>query len=427
MVTFVTLFLALVTGVQPVEVAVDGPVARVELLLDGSSIGVLRGPPWRADCDLGTSLEPHELEAVAYAANGDELDRTRQLVNLPRPTAEVRIAFVTDEQAMPRALRVFWQSWENIDPLSVFVLFDGRVLIPDGDGQYPLPDYDPNTPHIVSAEARFLDDVTARTDVTFGGRYGSGIATEITAVPISVEGARPTAEELDGVFEARGVGLRVAAIERPRAQLFMIRDLATMHRLAAHRARQGRMAMMSNRRWTALSSQEIRPDEDRLHLVVPNPQYRRERALFPTSNAISLERWKLPWAATHLVGNEAALSGQRILDAAAVAGLRAAADGTPRAVLLVVTDEPRDASAFTIGDVRRYLRALRVPLYVWSVDGAPPGWGETEDITSYRGLTRAATRLERELGSQWIVWVEGLHMINRIEMARPLPGVTLAR
>jgi hypothetical protein len=426
MVTFVTLFLALVSGVQTVEVAVDGPVARVELLLDQRQIGVMEGPPWRTTCDFGSPVAPHELEAVAYAVDGAVLDRTRQLINLPRPNAEVQIAFATDEQGMPNALRVFWESWENTEPLSLFVLFDGSVLIRDREGRYPLPQYDPNESHIVSAEATFLDDVTARSDVTFGGRFGSGIATEITAVPIEVEGSPPSVEDLDGALQARGATLRVAAVERPRAQVFMVRDLATMHRLASHRRRQGRMATLSSQRWSERESLDIRPDEDRVHLVVPNPEFRRGRTLFPTTGAVNLERWKLPWVVTHLVGNEAALSGQKLLDAAAVAGLRAAGDGTPRAVLLVVTDDPNDESAFAIDDVRRYLRALRVPFHVWSVDGTPEGWGRTEDITSYRGLTRAARRLSQELDSQWIVWVEGLHMINQVELARTLPGVRLA-
>lgn len=427
MVTFITLFLALVTGIQPVEVAVDGPVARIELLLDQRSVGVLERPPWGMKCDFGPSVAPHELEVVAYAADGSELDRDRQVVNLPRPPAEVRIAFVTGEQHAPRALRVFWESSENVEPLSLFVMFDGRVLVRDGEGLYPLPEVDPNEPHIVSAEATFLDDVTARSDVTFGGRYGSKVATEITAVPILVAEAPPSAEDLNGVFEARGAALRVVAIEHPRAQLFMVRDFATMARLAGHRRRQGRMGLYADQRWGNRTDDEVRPEEDRLHLVVPNARFHRNRVLFPTSNPISLERWRLPWIATHLSGDEAAMTGQQLLDAVAVAGLRAAADGTPRAVLLIVSDDPHDVSRFSVDDIRQYLGALRVPFHVWSVDGAPPGYGETEDITSNRGLTRAAKRLLDELDSQRIVWVEGLHMINQIELARPLPGIALAR
>ena len=40
MVTFVTLILSLISGVLPVEVAVDGPVARVELVLSKDRVYV---------------------------------------------------------------------------------------------------------------------------------------------------------------------------------------------------------------------------------------------------------------------------------------------------------------------------------------------------------------------------------------------------
>jgi hypothetical protein len=278
MVTFVTLFLALVTGPHPVEVAVDGPVARVELLLDGRQVAVLERQPWRTMCDFGSAVAPHELEAVAYGEDGEVLDRATQLVNLPRPPAEVRVAFVTDAEGKPSALRVFWESWENLKPLSVFVVFDGRVLVPDGEGRYPLPPYDPNDAHIVSAEVSFLDDLTARSDVTFGGRYGSGIATEITAVPILVDGGPPDVDDLHGALEARGSPLRVAAVEQPRAQVLMVRDLATMGRLASHRRRLGRMATLSSQRWNAREASKIRPEQDRVYLVVPNPKLRRIRS-----------------------------------------------------------------------------------------------------------------------------------------------------
>src|ERR1044071_8929978 len=40
-IAFVTLLLGLVTGAQPVEVSVSGPVAAVELRLDGVAVGTL--------------------------------------------------------------------------------------------------------------------------------------------------------------------------------------------------------------------------------------------------------------------------------------------------------------------------------------------------------------------------------------------------
>src|SRR5215208_5496774 len=44
-IAFLTFFLSLTSGAHPVEVSVAGPVAAVELLLDGAPVGRLDGPP----------------------------------------------------------------------------------------------------------------------------------------------------------------------------------------------------------------------------------------------------------------------------------------------------------------------------------------------------------------------------------------------
>ncbi len=60
---FVTLFLSLTRGVQPVEFMVTGPVVRVELRLDGNPAAEINGPPWKAAVNLGAAFVPHELVA----------------------------------------------------------------------------------------------------------------------------------------------------------------------------------------------------------------------------------------------------------------------------------------------------------------------------------------------------------------------------
>jgi hypothetical protein len=281
--------------------------------------------------------------------------------------------------------------------------------------------------HIVSAEASFLDGVTARSDVTFGGPYGSQVATELTAVPIVVRRDAPTKEELQGSFVAGGAPLRLAAFEQPGIQLFMVRDHATLARLGHLRQRQDD-SIYSRERWLLeLESPELTPADDRLRMVAPNPTLRRGRMLFPTTEPLDLERWRLPWLATHLTSPEARIFGQKVTDAVAVAGVRAAGDGSPRAVILILTSEPRDESDHSTEEVREYLRLLRVPLYVWYTGGTPPvGWGDAADISTRRGLGRATRKLRRELDRQWIAWVEGNHMVNEIELARNLPDVRLA-
>ena len=60
MVTFLSLFLWLMTDVHPVKVAVDPAVASVEIILDGKTIGVATEPEWEVECDFGGRLRPHE-------------------------------------------------------------------------------------------------------------------------------------------------------------------------------------------------------------------------------------------------------------------------------------------------------------------------------------------------------------------------------
>ena len=428
MVTFITFFLALVAGVQTVEFAVDGSVAKVELFLDQKPVGTVEGPPWRIRFDFGSRLIPHEMEAVAFDASGRELDRARQLVNLPRPLAEITIAFESGSDGMPTALRLFWESADRSEPLSVFAIFDGLILRPDSGGRYPLPAYDPTQVHIVRAEARFPGEITARSDAILGGQYGARVATELTAVPIEADEDRLTEDAVAGALRVGDVPLDVAAVEQPRAQIFMVRDHASLARMRHLRTRQESVQMAagshSRRR---LSESEAGTNEDRIHAVVPNPLSRRDRLLFPTSSAIGLEQWPLTWLATHLTGSDVSLKGQKIADAASVAGIRAGSGGAPRMVLVIISEDPRDSSEFSFEQVREYLREIRVPLHVWSVGGEPPmTWGNTTDVSSYRGLRKASRRLLRELDRQWIVWVEGNHMINRIELSPDAEGISLA-
>ncbi|MEE8525779.1 MAG: hypothetical protein V3T72_17715 [Thermoanaerobaculia bacterium] len=46
MIEFTTLFLGLIFGTRTVELAVEGPVAAVELRLDEQTVGRIEAPPW---------------------------------------------------------------------------------------------------------------------------------------------------------------------------------------------------------------------------------------------------------------------------------------------------------------------------------------------------------------------------------------------
>ena len=116
---------------------------------------------------------------------------------------------------------------------------------------------------------------------------------------------------------------------------------------------------------------------------------------------------------------------QKLADAVAVAGLQACATGRPRAVLLVVAHGAKDVSRYDAAAIRRYLAALRVPLFVWSAGTPDPAiktaWGTVEDFTVRDGLDRGFRALARELETQRIVWVEGRHLPQAIALAPAAP------
>ncbi len=437
MVTFISLFLWLVVDTLPVQVAVDPGVASVEIFLDEQSIGVIEGPPWQLTCDFGPTLRPHKLVAVARDVDGSELGRAEQLVNLPRSSAEAQIVFEAGAADRAQALRVITESGERLPPLAVFATFDGRALMRGPGNRFVLPDHDLRQVHIVSVEAHFPGGMTARQDVTFGGTYGSRVATELTAVPVVTDGAElPPVEDLQGLFRVHGEAVTVAAVEQPGVRLYVVRD----HGAWPYLQRMGQHADQRTRRISRHTMQQFRnsisdpasaelpDDRSSIHLVLANPTYSRGLMLFPVSQPLDIRRWGLNWLLTHVTSNEVSISGQRLAEAVAVAGVRAAGGGRPRAVVLVLSDRPSDEGIYGAAAVRDYLRALHVPLAVWSVErGAEDGaWGPVADISDVGKLIRVSRQMMKAVQRQWVVWVEGRHLPSAIELAPNSIGLELA-
>ena len=202
MVTFLSIFLWLMTDVHPVKVAGDPGVASVEIFLDGKSIGVATAPKWEVDCDFGQQLLPHRLVAVAKGDSGEEMGRAVQFVNSPRAQAEVDIVFEGGTPEAPKKLRVITESGERLDPLAVFVTFDGVMLREGRNGRFELPAFDTRQTHIVSAEGHFPGGVTARRDIIFSSTYGGRVATELTAISVTVDDKRKlSVPELEGLLK----------------------------------------------------------------------------------------------------------------------------------------------------------------------------------------------------------------------------------
>ena len=102
MVEFLTLFFGLAAGPRVVELSVAGPVATVEIQLDGETLTTLDGEPWTFTCDLGKRFLPHDLVAIARDASGAEVDRAAQWINMAaRPSsAALGVRWLSDRYPM---------------------------------------------------------------------------------------------------------------------------------------------------------------------------------------------------------------------------------------------------------------------------------------------------------------------------------------
>lgn len=420
MVTFVTLFLNLIIGTQPVVMAVESGVARVELLLDGETIGWASAAPWTVECDFGPALLPHELVAVAYDVEGREVGRTRQRVNVPRSRAEARLALEGGEPGAPTQARLTWDTVESQEPKSFHLTFDGEPLAMEDPGAILLPTYDPTVIHFLTAKILFAEDLEAQTTVGFGGALTVAVDTELTAVPMVALTKRPDSpskEDAAGWFHKKGKPLEVFAVEKAAADLVVVVDQGAWRPLRrVGQLRQG------NRNPAGQSWSEGVRRGDRFRFISTQPviqQGSRDLTiLFPLGENLgktgkrglpeSLFRLRLPQRQTD----------QRLSDAVAAAGLEVAASNRPRLLVLVLGRDAKDRSQLRPQVVRDYLQQLGVPLVVWATyksKGATT-WGPATNISNPLGLDKAMRELAQELNRQAMVWLVGHHLLRDLEL-----------
>ncbi len=436
MIAFVTLLLGLISGMYPIEVAVTGPVAKVELLVDGRLAATTASPPWKAFVNLGDNLEPHELVARALDGKGDELARATQWLNLPRPPAEVSIVLENGPDGKPASARLTWQSVNSVAPGSIALTFDGQPLALDLERHAALPKYDFSKPHVLSAEVWFGPGVVGNQDVVFGGVYGE-INKVLTAVPLRVQ--KPAAalqpSALQGRLLAGGQPLNVVAVEEGPGRVVVVnvpgaarlndRFFWTRGRLEYGRDRGGSVSAIAP--GLAGMKTEMRfADETAVRLLSPASR-RYEGAgvaseLFDSSRDFTSKDGGLLWLLARSSIDEGAPPGPpRVADAVAVAGLQSAVGNGRRAVILLLSDGADDASRYDPAIVRHYLASIRVPLYVWSLYGPKaPGvaqWGGAEDVSTVQKLFRAFEKVRDDLDSQRIVWVEGRHLPQSVSLS----------
>jgi hypothetical protein len=422
-IAFLTLFLGLTSGRQPVALTVQGPVAAVELVLDGTA--VLRvGPPWRTKIDFGTALEPHELIARALDDKGQEVGRVRQVINLPRPPAEVEILLENDAKGQPAGAHLTWHSLTGEKPAAVSLLLDGQPVGLDGNAHAALPPVDPEVSHILSAEVRFGAAVVARKDIGFGGRWGDEVSTELTAVPVRLRPGKilPPAAALQGWVLTDGKPVPVAAVEESRAQLLVVRDneaRLALENYDRQKAGKSLQAGIGERQRFQMTLGK----DDQIRFVWPSAKSFTGQGvpaeLFDASRDYTGKDGGLLWLLGRALPQTEKFD-QRLADATAVAGLQALAGNRPRAVLLVLGYNAKDVSRYDAGAVRHYLESVRVPLIIWALDRASlaaSAWGGAEDISTLPKLESTFKKLNDELAWQRILWVEGSHLPRAISLS----------
>ena len=408
-----------------------GPVVEVAFELDGREQVRLSGSRiWKQDVDFGPEYSPHELVARAYDDKGKEIAVARQWINLPRPPAEVEILLETDKAGKAIAARLAWASRMGPQPTSVALSFDGSPLPIDASRRAPLPAYDASLPHVLSAQVEFPGDIRGHADRVLGGGATDEAGSNLTAIPVrSSSGRAPSVESLQGRFRKNGEALRVVAVERGTALVMLVRDPA-----------EGKEAFRRYGPYNRnLASIETRLEiDDRIQLVWPLatevPDQSASNVIFDATQAIHGVDTNFLFALLHSGSAPANTTERRFADAVAVAGIWAAASGSRRAVVLALGESDRDHSRRTAASIRHYLERINVPLYVWSLarengPAAAPAaaWGEFDDISSVIKLHQAASVVQNDLRSQSVVWIEGRHLPQDIDLVETGDGLAIAR
>jgi hypothetical protein len=155
MIKFLTLLAGLVAGVQSLEVAVSGPVARVELRVNGRVVDEADAAPWSLRCDLGGELHPAHLEAVAFDGSERELGRDEQWINVPERRAEGAIVPIADDSGRVVAAELTWTSPEFDRPRSITAELDGNPLAVGRSHRIDLSHLTPDQLHVLTVDFHF--------------------------------------------------------------------------------------------------------------------------------------------------------------------------------------------------------------------------------------------------------------------------------
>lgn len=432
MITFLTLYLGLIVGPRHFELSVAENTSRVEILLDGELRTEITAPPWEFWIDLGGEPLPHELAAVAYDQESKQIGRAFQRLNVPHPPVEVVIALESQEGG-GQAARLAWEAVADEALRAVRVRLDGRKIPVEDPTHIPLPQLDLTRTHHLSAEVTFRGRLRTQAAVVFGGEFLDRIDSELTAIAVEWLGGGlddpvPAAAGAVGWFHRRGTPLSVFAIERPPAEVMLIRDHEsgeTLRRLVGSLTANPTQSGIPGAR-ERLFERRARElgvgltGEDWLRVMATQPERRPEtgKVLFRASDdLLELARGLgMGVVGLRFIEDERA---ERVADAVAASGLEVSGGGRRRVVLLVVDPKTPDGSLFTPAQAERYLTAMRVPLEVWTAgdtEAVRRVWGAARDVSRRRRLSTAVDELKSRLDRQLVIWLEGRLLPNEIEL-----------
>ncbi len=414
-IAFLTLFLGLLRGTQPVALDAGSGVAAIELVLDGQRAGRVSGPPWTLAVDFGATLLPHHLEARGLSAEGREIDHIEQWVNLPRPPAEVDLVVDGGAPGKPASVRLSWRDLTGAPPTETRLTLDGAPLALDAAGRAPIAIPAAGAAHVLSAELLFANGTTARKDVVLTGDSAGEVATELTAVPIRTRRpARPLpVNDLAGRLAAGGQPLAVRTVDQEPPQVYVV--------IAPSFLRDRALGFAA--RWNGTLALG---GGGGVHFLATSPRLfptaGGSTAVFDISAGGDFDFRALPDLTDP---RPSPAKPPQLGDAIAVAGLHALERQTPRAVVLILGSDPADASELPPAVVRNYLAAIGVPLFVWSPhrrERDPSVWGDVEDISDQGKLAHAFLLLDEELKRQQIAWVEGRYLPQAITLGQAAKG-----
>jgi hypothetical protein len=403
----ITLFFGLVSGPQPVKLTVGPQAAEVEVRLDGRIVDRLTAPPWNLEVDLGEALAPHELVAVARDETGRELARARRWINIDMPRVEI------GGRAPPGGLT----------PLPVLFAAD-RIPATGEMGAWFLADGEPlavDATHTGTAEVVVVQDPATKAGLEELARLFLFHQLDRLGVPAGSPRADSSAWNRELLRlpqkEFENTALEVLGVPDTAPESRQIGRLWRAYHGFAHLGEETEMRFISP-------------------LAAPVSRIEGQRRLFAQSAGVA--NVGLLWLAEKVPPMGFAY---RVADAVAIAGFEAHAGGRRRAVVLLLNGETSDDSLHAAAAVRDYLRALRVPLFIWTLSpvATPPVWGEARFIgVERRGRNRsirpgmisealdrlgeATAELRRELENQTIVLLRGEHLPHRIQFGAAAAG-----